>query len=676
MRTTIVGATILVVGASASTVWAVNGPDTTGNNIALQGSDTLEEVTKAVLLDSRCIAAASPQSITYAGGGSSTGETAMSLATPTQKVAPMSRFFNQSTGVCAHQATADGLVIGLDGLAIVGATGTAGTCSGGVAFSGSFTVTDSTGAPVVNCPGCDTGTSTYTIGGPTGGSGNVAGWKDVLKLVYTGIGHDGTRDCAGNVRKSLVAQWAKLFQGSCTSGTCSQLTHAFRRGDTSGTTDVLLAALGAPLKGLASQQIAATKPAINWFCNAVPLNTLNPAPYPDSSCTGAGTPRAECTANGLNGGTGTANTGLSFGGASDYLDGDPIRRTCDPKEQVCQKGSDPTAAVGTPGDLGLVLPVEVPTNLSAAQLYPTQSCSTGKFAIALPKPSGDPAALPNPPCPNGGGLIFGGCFQPFFQANAADTQHFNCLYKFNTPPFPVQGFATNGMTDGRAYNLFVKDDATGNYLRDGLQVPQAPATFAAGVIAGNSPNQIQRLTVGAYFRKHLLSGIATGSSACVLNDSTAQIGCLTQADSCGLGYAGREADQAVAGGVITALNVNGIADTAANIAQLLNPSPVNLYPLSRKLFFNTLVGFGNLVPSGASTSGEFELAKCFGNSAIVNPIMASHGFIPMNDATVTPFNPGGKAICQNMPNATCSPGTSGDNGVCATAAGLPAGLIQ
>jgi len=49
MRTIFVGATVLVVGATASTAWAVNGPDTTGNNIALQGSDTLEEVTKGTV---------------------------------------------------------------------------------------------------------------------------------------------------------------------------------------------------------------------------------------------------------------------------------------------------------------------------------------------------------------------------------------------------------------------------------------------------------------------------------------------------------------------------------------------------------------------------------------------------------------------------------------------------
>ena len=213
---------MLAVGAGASTVWAANGPDTTGNNIALQGSDTLEEVTKAILADSRCTASASPSLITYAGGGSGTGEDGQrSLSTPTQKVAPMSRFFNNSTGVCANSATAEGLVIGLDGLAIVGATSMAGTCSNGVVFSqasgkGTFTVTTdgtSTGAAVTNCAGCDTGTNTYTIGGPVGGSGNVAGWKDVLKIVFTGIMHDGTRDCANPVRKSLVNQWGRPVPG-------------------------------------------------------------------------------------------------------------------------------------------------------------------------------------------------------------------------------------------------------------------------------------------------------------------------------------------------------------------------------------------------------------------------------------------------------------------------------
>ena len=225
------------------------------------------------------------------------------------------------------------------------------------------------------------------------------------------------------------------------------------------------------------------------------------------------------------------------------------------------------------------------------------------------------------------------------------------------------------MTDGRAYNIFVKDDATGNYLRDGLQVPSNPATYAAAVVAGGTPAQIQRLTTGAFFRKHVTSGIAAGSSTCRLGDSTAQIGCLTQADPCSIGYAGREADVAVSGGVITALAVNGVVDSATNIAQLLSASPVNQYPLSRKLFFNSLAGFQNVI------GGEAILARCFGNHNILNPIMADHGFIPMNDPAVTaiPGFTSGLPFCQNLPNATCSPGTSGDNGACAS---LPSDIIQ
>ena len=148
--------------------------------------------------------------------------------------------------------------------------------------------------------------------------------------------------------------------------------------------------------------------------SATPIlwKTVNPVAYPDSKCTGAGTGThgtgtanaaldAACTAAaGLNGGTGSGNTGKALRRrVRDYMDGDPIRRTCDPKEQVCERGSNPAAAVGTPGDLGLVLPVEIPTNQSAAQDFPTQQCSTGKYALALPKPAGDPAALPNPPLP-------------------------------------------------------------------------------------------------------------------------------------------------------------------------------------------------------------------------------------------------------------------------------------
>src|SRR5258708_22745670 len=230
MRTKIVGATVLMVGVGiTATVGA-------GSNIALQGSDTLEQVTKDVL--AQC-PGATGAGITYVGGGSTTGENAMTAATPTQAVAPMSRFLNPTAGVCAKGATAEGIVIGLDGIAIVASALAGNNCGGGLAFSAShsFAVTDSTGNPVLNCPGCDAGTNTY----------HLTDWKDVLSLIYGGKPHaPATADCNGDVRKSLVNNWASLFEAACSGSTCTTLRHAWRRSDLSATSDTLLALLGLP----------------------------------------------------------------------------------------------------------------------------------------------------------------------------------------------------------------------------------------------------------------------------------------------------------------------------------------------------------------------------------------------------------------------------------------------
>jgi hypothetical protein len=114
------------------------------------GSDALFNVTTQV-----CQGAASGQ-CGYIGGGSEYGEAAMisgvtgGVVPPPQGIAPMSRMFGPAlcTLPLADQQTAEGIVIGLDAVTILGAVSTAGTtacngpaevdCSGqtgGVAFN-------------------------------------------------------------------------------------------------------------------------------------------------------------------------------------------------------------------------------------------------------------------------------------------------------------------------------------------------------------------------------------------------------------------------------------------------------------------------------------------------------------------------------------------------------------
>lgn len=525
MRTTIVGATLLLFGAGAASVGALD-------NVNMQGSDTLEDITKDVLAQCPLATAAG---IAYRGGGSTTGENAMIAGT--QTVSPMSRFINAKTGTCAAGSTAEGLAIALDGLAIVAGATNANACGGGLAYSNtkSFAVVDGSGNPVVNCPGCDAGTNTYKL----------ANWRDVIALVYGGKTHaaagtPGAIDCDGAVRRSLVDTWGNLFEAACSGASCTQLRRAFRRADLSGTTDTFLT-----LVGLSSMPQARSVPGAvagtNAFCNA-------------------------------------HGAGAIFGGDSDYMDRDPIRRPCETNEQVCSRT----------GTLGLVTVVEVPANLTQAQNYPTQLCQVGKFRLLRPATTSGITS-----CPNGLGLLFGKCFQPIIELPTPGEFTAECIARRT----PVQGFAANGM-DGRAYNQFLKDP-TGLYRRDNLN----------------------RFITGAFYRIHATATIAAGAATCQTGSATTQIGCLVQANPCSIGFAGREATQQAN---VVGLQVNGLSPTQGNIENLVTtPSATDDYVLARKLFFNTLAGFESV------TGGELELSKCMANNSIVGPIAVNRGFIAM-----------------------------------------------
>jgi hypothetical protein len=589
MRASLVAsATFLLVGGAAGVVGALD-------NVALQGSDTLEEVTKDVIA---ACPGAKNANITYRGGGSSTGENAMVAGS--QTVSPMSRFLNPTTGVCAKGPTAEGLVIGLDGLSIVAGETNANACGSAAVYNSKIIpVLDANGNPVVNCVGCAAGTNNYQI----------QDWRDMLALVFTGKHHvprvvvqnpDPARpdtqawvyDCNGPVRRSLVNSWANLFQGACSGSSCTQLAHAFRRTDLSGTTDTLLALLGVDGLPLAQGAPGASRRP-NIFCNAY---------GPDNTYYEKGTEPA-----GVRGWVGT------FGGQGDYLDRDPIRRPCHNNEQVC--ASD--------GTLGLVVPMHVAANLTQAQNYPTRACSTGFFRLMRP---GTGISV----CPNGGGLLIGKCFQPAFD-NGDGTYDSDCLNSRTN----IQGFARNGMRDGRAYNLILRT-ADGVYRRDNLNRP----------------------VIGAYARIHSTQTIQAGAATCQKGSETEQIGCLVQANRCTIGFAGREAEQQAG---TTALSINGLFPTTANIEALVTtPSTADDYVLSRKLYLTTVNGFENV------TGGELELAKCMSNGSIMTTVMNKWNFVPV---------PGGP-ICQDFDETQSgcpAPRATVNNNACAN---NPAGVAQ
>src|SRR5262249_30496622 len=87
---------------------------------------------------------------------------------------------------------------------------------------------------------------------------------------------------------------------------------------------------------------------------------------------------------------------------------------------------------------------------------------------------------------------------------------------------------------------------------------------------------------------------ATTTASCQFDTDTQQIGCLVKASPCSIGYAGREGLDAAMPFANTALTLVGIFPTTPNIEHLSNGgTPV--YPMARKLWFNSFNNPGNLV---------------------------------------------------------------------------------
>jgi ABC-type phosphate transport system substrate-binding protein len=619
MKFSIAGATFLLVGASAAAVYA--GTDTNGDGLVLNGSDTLFEVTTDILTQCGGTITAgnlTGHGITYQGGGSGVGEAQMQ--NDNQEISPMSRALNNV--FCAKNVTvgatvtdvtntAQDLMIGLDGVAVV--ANTASSCAGnGVARTNSFPVTAGGDGvtPPTSCPGC------------TGSNYTIANSLDALKIIYGGRTSDGTVNCASDVRKSLVKQWHQIFTNtSCGSTTCNSrgLTHAWRRSDLSGTTDAFQGLTGLKTGAFAIGTLplctggktkgcvpAAASATLNPFCNAADINVSPMVP--------------------------------SNGGKGDYSDKDPIRTPCGTRDNVCE----------TDGTLGLVLPIVQgdTTIVTDSDNYPTHACDPGSFDLQ--------DNTLNLPCP-GGPTFLGECFQPYY-IDGTGAQNFSCFTSAS-----AAAFGTDSGVDGRVWNLAIKkNDGQGHlaaYLKDAnLNVMQ-----------------------GSFFRIHqsTIANYATaGTPTCTANNDTQQIGCLVNADPCSIGYAGREAVP-TSSPLNQALLVNGIAPTNANIAKLLS-DPTNVYPLSRRLFFASLVGFDHLhTASGGAGGGELEMSKCFGNNPGIASILSAHNFVPLvpsvdpTFAGVKCLNPGatgGPAACTL--NAS---GGAATNTNCST---LPASIIN
>jgi hypothetical protein len=107
---------------------------------------------------------------------------------------------------------------------------------------------------------------------------------------------------------------------------------------------------------------------------------------------------------------------------------------------------------------------------------------------------------------------------------------------------------------------------------------------------------------------------------CQQKDMTDQIGCLVEASPCSLGYAGRSATDTNPATDAVKINGQNPLDTCIQGSTALNV-PGFKYPLARKLYLNTLVGFQGV------SGQELNLAGCETDLAQPSLGNASGGFI-------------------------------------------------
>src|SRR5262249_48694602 len=113
-----------------------------------------------------------------------------------------------------------------------------------------------------------------TVAAPAGGAGTA--WKDVLRLLWTGIDKAGATNCGSAARRDLAEGYASFSNGGCTSGSCGAIKHVFRRGDLSGMTDTFLALINAPSIAKDANGQATGTP----FCNGLDNDDNDPIRRP------------------------------------------------------------------------------------------------------------------------------------------------------------------------------------------------------------------------------------------------------------------------------------------------------------------------------------------------------------------------------------------------------------
>jgi hypothetical protein len=675
MKTSIAIATFMVVGAGAAGVAALVSP--------YQGSDTLFDITTQAIA-----AAGLTPTGAYVGGGSGNGLSAMVGATPfaasaaAQQTAPMSRMIKNESNDCSFNGgtlgsgdtNASGIVIGLDAVDIFSSTlgGGSAACNG---------TADNTGTGLTF-----SGTSGVFAGSTTGQN-----WKWILALVYGGkdLSPGGVTDCNQTARRNLVANWSSLFQNACsnTSAACAAtgptggaLWHAFRRDDTSGTSDVFASILGlSPSTSSSSNNGFGASPycnALNWDTSAGNANCTLGA---HKQWTGPGGILDPVAADGTHRrpppGTWGDNPDPTQGalGAdvlpTQFQDNDPIRRPC-LGGSTNNKNRAGEEVCNIDGALGLVVPMAdsdfIPKSLAPLVQYPTNACNTfvvGKPATVFTCAIRGTGTKHSGECPNGDALIAGGCLVPIDSINGTS----QCVSTKATVA-ALQSRAL-GSPEGRHYNVQMRDgtitEPSVGYVQYKIPALGTSVDYAAGY------NRIHQVETAV--------GSTSSASACQMVDMTDQIACLAQADPCSIGYAGdggklfatsSSDHNGVTGETVGGIDSIRVAQVYPQTATVQLLGLAGEYQLSRKLYFNSLVGFGNV----GATSGdpqaadELTLAKFEATPADINPILVANDEFELGSQSPAGAN---TQFCEDFNEQAICGAAANVNGCTGNPAGIP-----
>jgi hypothetical protein len=543
----------------------------------------------------------------------------------------------------------------------------------------------------------------------------VANWGNLFQATQT----------SGNSCTS-----ANVYDGVCSDTTHNgALWHAFRRDDGAGTSDIFSNILGLQLLWGPPSESGSNGFGAGPYCNAlnVDVNTANNGnpgcafnsddifigpggvADPNSQCTftssvnyaagafGSGSPAVgpgtaeTCGANGSGNhrmpppGVWGTNPVPGTSNASNFdvlptfeQDNDPIRRPCIGKtvgnvfveaEEVCNLDGKLGLVVAVPGSDFIANSTEAALfgNPSGLQQYPTQACSA--FVTAPPPSVFNCAAFStaahNGECPNGDTVFGGSCIVPATGTTTASTSQ--CL---SGPNLVTQFHVRNiGSPDGRAYNL---------HMFNGT-ISSAASTGYITFEPQNGTSSPPKLNfVGGMGRVHSVATIWNSSASSTLSDppntgcqmaaTSDQIGCLTQADPCSIGFDGDGAktwaerlpsvvcqtiqnqfnsfqdtdplppacNGAAAGLLSDSARIDTIYPTPTTVTALGSTGTAQgvEYQFARKLYFNSLIGFANLTAGASGQSdngsgGELTLAEYESSEANMVTVLTPIGYFPL-----------------------------------------------